>query len=126
MEWENILIAVISAVVPVLAGFLSTWLKSLYDNNKAKIKNEKAQVTLGLINDMIRAAVETTTSTYVKELKKAGTFDAEAQKEAFAKTWTAVQAQLTADAKTVIQDVYGNVEAFLTNKIEQAVEETKK
>lgn len=126
MEWEKILIAVITAVVPVLAGFLSTWLKSLYDNNKTKIKNEKAQVTLGLVNDMIIAAVETTTSTYVKELKKAGTFDAEAQKEAFNKTWVAVQAQLTTDAKTVIQDVYGNVEAFLTNKIEQTVEELKK
>ena len=74
MEWEKILIAVITAVVPVLAGFLSTWLKSLYDNNKIKIKNEKAQVTLGLVTDMIVAAVETTTGTYVKELKKAGTF----------------------------------------------------
>ena len=126
MEWEKILIAVITAVVPILAGFLSTWLKSLYDNNKIKIKNEKAQVTLGLINDMIVAAVKTTTNTYVKELKQAGTFDAEAQKEAFNKTWTAVQAQLTADAKAVIQDVYGNVDAFLTNKIEHTVEELKK
>ena len=126
MEWEKVLIAVITAVIPILAGFLSTWLKSLYDNNKIKIKNEKAQVTLGLINDMIVAAVKTTTNTYVKELKQAGTFDTEAQKEAFNKTWTAVQAQLTADAKTVIQDVYGNIDAFLTNKIEHTVEELKK
>lgn len=126
MEWEKILIAVITAVIPILAGFLSTWLKSLYDNNKIKIKNEKAQVTLGLINDMIVAAVKTTTNTYVKELKQAGTFDAEAQKEAFNKTWTAVQAQLTTDARTVIQDVYGNIDAFLTNKIEHTVEELKK
>lgn len=126
MEWEKVLIAVITAVVPVLAGFLSTWLKSLYDKNKTKIKNEKAQVTLGLVNDMIRAAVETTTSTYVKELKKAGTFDIEAQKEAFNKTWTAVQAQLTTDARTIIQEVYGNVDTFLTNKIEQTVEESKR
>lgn len=126
MEWEKILMAVITAVVPVLAGYLITWLKSLYDNNKTKLKNEKAQVTLGLVTDMIVAAVETTTSTYVKELKKAGTFDAEAQKEAFNKTWTAVQTQLTNDAKMVIQDAYGDVETFLTNKIEQIVEELKK
>lgn len=126
MEWEKVLIAVITAVISVLTGFLSTWLKSLYDKNKTKIKNEKAQVTLGLVNDMIRAAVETTNSTYVKELKKAGTFDIKAQKEAFNKTWIAVQAQLTTDARTVIQEVYGNIDTFLTNKIEQFVEEAKR
>lgn len=123
---QNVLYAIIVAVVPVLTAFLCTWLKSLYDNNKAKIQNEKVSATLGNVTDMILAAVETTTSTYVKQLKADNLFDADAQKEAFNKTFEAVKKQLTEDAAKIIKDIYGDVDLYLTNKIEQLVEKLKK
>lgn len=124
--WENILYAVITAVVPVITTFVCKWLASLYENNKTKIKNEKAQAVLGQVADMIVAAVETTTSTYVKELKAENLFDADAQKEAFKKTFEAVKKQLTEESTKIIAETYGDVETYLTNKIEQFVEELKK
>ena len=124
--WENILYAVITAAVPVITGFICTWLASLYENNKTKIKNEKAQVVIGQVTDMIVAAVETTTSTYVKALKAENLFDAAAQKEAFNKTYNAVKKQLTEESTKIIEATYGDVEEYLTNKIEQLVEELKK
>ena len=124
--WENILYAVIAAAVPVITGFICTWLASLYENNKTKIKNEKAQVVIGQVTDMIIAAVETTTSTYVKELKAENLFDANAQKEAFNKTFEAVKKQLTEESSKIIEEAYGDVETYLINKIEQLVEELKK
>ena len=124
--WENILYAVITAAVPVITGFICRWLASLYENNKTKIKNEKAQAVIGQVTDMIVAAVETTTSTYVKELKAENLFNADAQKEAFNKTFDAVKKQLTEESIKIIAETYGDVETYLTNKIEQFVEALKK
>jgi hypothetical protein len=124
--WENILYAVITAAVPVVTGFICTWLASLYGNNKTKIKNENVKAVLGQVTDMIVAAVETTTSTYVKNLKAEGLFDADAQKEAFNKTFEAVKKQLTEESTKIIAETYGDVETYLINKIEQFVEELKK
>ena len=123
---QNLLFAVIAAAVPVATTYLCRWLASLYESNKTKVKNEKAQVVLGQVTDMIIAAVETTTSTYVKELKANNIFDSNAQKAAFDKTFEAVKKQLTEESTKIIADVYGNVEVYLTNKIEQFVEELKK
>ena len=123
---QNLLFAVITAAVPVATAFLCRWLASLYESNKTKIQNEKAQVVLGQVTDMIVAAVETTTSTYVKQLKADNLFSADAQKEAFNKTFETVKKQLTEDSTQIIAETYGDVEVYLTNKIEQLVEELKK
>ena len=123
---QNVLYAVITAAVPVLTGFLCKWLASLYENNKSKIKNEKVQNILGQVTDMITATVETTTSTYVKELKAENLFTGEAHKEAFNKTFEAVKKQLTEESLSIIAEAYGDVDTYLTNKIEQAVEANKK
>jgi CMP-2-keto-3-deoxyoctulosonic acid synthetase len=123
---QELLFAIIAAAVPVATTFLCKWLVSLSEANKVKIKNEKAQATIGLVTDMIVAAVETTTSTYVKNLKAENLFDADAQKEAFNRTFNAVKKQLTEDSKKIIADTYGDVETYITNKIEQFVEELKK
>ena len=122
---KDVLFAIIAAAVPVATTFLCKWLISLSEANKVKVKNEKAQVTIGLVTDMIVAAVETTTSTYVKELKKQDLFDENAHKEAFNRTFETVKKQLTEDSKKIIAETYGDVELYLTNKIEQFVEELK-
>ena len=123
---QELLFVIIAAAVPVATTFLCKWLVSLSEANKVKIKNEKAQATIGLVTDMIVAAVETTTSTYVKNLKAQELFDANAQKEAFNMTFETVKKQLTEDSKKIIAETYGDVETYITNKIEQFVEELKK
>lgn len=122
---KEILFAIIAAAVPVATTFLCKWLVSLSEANKVKVKNEKAQATIGLVTDMIVAAVETTTSTYVKELKKQDLFDENAHKEAFNRTFETVKKQLTEDSRKIIAETYGDVETYITNKIEQFVEELK-
>ena len=119
---QNVLYVIISAAVPVLTAFACKYLQSLYEKNKDKIKNEKVQIVLGQVADMITSAVET----YVKELKANDLFDADAQKEAFNKTYEAVTKQLTDDAKKIIIETYGDIATYLTNQIEQKVEASKK
>ena len=124
-ELQNILYAVITAAVPIITGFVCKWLASLYENNKIRIKNERANVILGQVTDMIIAAVETTTSTYVKELKANNLFTKELHKEAFKKTFDTVKKQLTEESTEIITAIYGDIDEYLTNKIEQFVEELK-
>lgn len=123
---QELLLAISTAAIPVVTTFVCKWLISLSNANKVKIKNEKAQATIGLVTDMIVAAVETTTSTYVKQLKADNLFDANAHKEAFNKTYEIVKKQLTEESMKIITETYGDVETYLTNKIEQLVEELKK
>ena len=101
--------------------------EEIYNEIKKHIwfKNETIRTVLGNVTDMIASAVTTTTSTYVKNLKAEGLFDADAQKEAFNKTYEAVKQQLTAESKEIIEQVYGDIEAYLTNKIEELVETLK-
>lgn len=122
---QNLLFAVIAAAVPVVTTYLCKWLTSLSENNKTKAKNEKTKAVLEQITDMIVSAVETTTSTYVKQLKADNIFSEEAQKEAFNKTFETVKKQLTEESQKIIAETYGDVETYLTNKIEQFVEELK-
>lgn len=122
---QNVLYAIITAAVPVLTAFACRYLQSLYEKNKEKIKNEKVQIVLDQVTDMITNTVQTTTSTYVKELKANNLFDADAQKEAFKRTYEAITKQLTDDAKKIIVETYGDIETYLTNKIEPKVEELK-
>lgn len=122
---QNILYAIITAAVPVLTVYACKFLQALYEEHKGKIKNETIRTVLGNVTDMIASAVTTTTSTYVKNLKAEGLFDADAQKEAFNKTYEAVKQQLTAESKEIIEQVYGDIETYLTNKIEELVETLK-
>jgi hypothetical protein len=123
---QSILYAVITAAVPVITTFLCKWLFSLYENNKVKIKNETVREVLDKVVDMLVAVVETTTSTYVKQLKKDGTFDEAAQQEAFKRSFEAAKKLLTEESVKIIAETYGDVDEYLTNKIEQLVEELKK
>lgn len=123
---QNLLYAIIAAAVPVITTFVCKFLHSLYEEHRSKVKNERAQIVLGQVVEMIGSAVETTTSTYVKQLKASDLFDEEAQKQAFQKTYETVRCQLTNEATSIIEEVYSDVETFLTTKIEQMVEQLKK
>ena len=123
---QNLLYVIITAAVPVITTFICKYLQSLYEEHKNTVKNEKAQIVLGQVVEMIGSAVETTTNTYVKQLKAENIFDKEAQKKAFQKTYDTVKCQLTDEATAIIEEVYSDVETFLTTKIEQMVEQMKK
>ena len=123
---QQLLYAIIMAAVPVLTTFACKYLQALYEEHKSKIKNERMRIILGQVTDMVAAAVETTTNTYVKQLKADNLFDADAQKEAFNRTYNTVKKQLTSESVEIIQEAYGDIEVYIENKIEQLVEELKK
>ena len=92
---------------------------------KQKTNNEVANKYLDMLDDTIANAVLATTQTYVDSLKSAGKFDLEAQKEAFKKTYDAVMKVLTDEATTYIVTAVGDLETYITNKIEAQVKVSK-
>lgn len=123
---QNLLFAVISAAVPVVTMFICQWLQSIYNRNQNKIKDEKLASVLAKVTDIVTEAVETTTSTYVKGLKAENLFDEKAHKKAFKMTYDAVKKQITDDTAAIISEEFGDIEVYLTNKIESLVEHLKK
>ena len=125
MDWMGVLEQVFELVVyPVLSitGIYLTYLISVKIKElKQKTEDETAKKYLDMLNETISNAVLATTQTYVESLKKQGKFDAEAQKVAFKLTYDAVMKILTADAMKYLVSAVGDLETYITNKIEADV-----
>jgi hypothetical protein len=129
MEWNEILTMIFEMILFPAIGVLSIWLcmfiSAKISELKQKTKNELAHKYLSMLDNTITNAVLTTTQTYVETLKKQGKFDEAAQKEAFNKTYETVMKLLTDEAKVYIAEAVGDVEVYITNKIESEVKLTK-
>lgn len=125
MDWAVVLEQIFELIIyPVLsiAGIYLTYLISVKIKElKQKTKDETAKKYLDMLNETISNAVLATTQTYVESLKKQGKFDAEAQKAAFKQTYDAVMKVLTDDAVKYITETVGDLETYVTNKIEADV-----
>lgn len=116
------------AIIPligVLTGILIKYINSKSSEIIATTENEQTKKYIALLDNTITSCVLATTQTYVDSLKKAGKFDAEAQKTAFEMTYNAVLNVLTEDAKDYLTAFYGDLGAYMTNKIEAEVQNTK-
>lgn len=129
MDWMNFLGQIFELIIyPVLGtvGVYLTYLISVkIDEIKQKKNNDLVNKYLDMLNVTIQNAVLATTQTYVDSLKKQGKFDAEAQKAAFKLTYDAVMKVLTPAAITCITSAVGDLETYVTNKIEADVKLSK-
>lgn len=112
-------------IILPLFGVLTTILIKFFNSKSneliAKTKDEKAQKYIAMATETISSCVIATNQTYVEALKKAGTFDIEAQEKAFEMTYNAVLDILTDEAKDYLIEVYGDLTSYLTTKIEAEV-----
>lgn len=112
-------------LVGILSAYVIKWLKAKETEILDKIDNDNADKYVALLFETIRDCVSATTQTYVEALKKQGKFDAEAQKIAFTKSYEAVLAVLTDDAKMYLTNIYGDLNAFIATRIEAEVKAQK-
>lgn len=112
-------------LVGILSAYIIKWLKAKEIEILDKVDNDTADKYISLLFETISDCVSATTQTYVEALKKQGKFNAEAQKIAFAKSYEAVLAVLTDDAKMYLTNIYGDLNAFIATKIEAEVKAQK-
>lgn len=125
MDWLELVYDICKVCLIPLLGVLTTYaikfINVKEEEAKEKIENEKIDKYVGMVADTVRDCVITTTQTYVDSLKAAGSFDAEAQKEAFNRTYENVLALLSDEVKAYIVEFYGDIKTYLFNKIESEV-----
>ncbi len=122
MDWISLIIQILEVCIIPLLGVLTTF---LIDYIKTKTNNNKLDKYLDMLDKTIEDCVLATKQTYVETLKKNGAFDEAAQKEAFEKTKEAILNILNEDAKEYLNKAYGDLNAYITQKIESEVNLTK-
>lgn len=129
MEWLTLLYQVLEVCVIPLLGILTAYIVKYINMKSAeiqtKVDNDTADKYIAMLSDTITACVIATNQTYVEALKKENAFTAEAQKEAFTLTYTAVMNVLTDEAKDYLTEIYGDLTSYITTKIEAEVNISK-
>ena len=129
MEWLALLYELLEVCIIPLLGILTAYLvkyiKVKSGEIQNKVDNDNADKYIVMLTDTISACVIATNQTYVEALKKENAFTKEAQQEAFQLTFDAVMAVLTEDAKKYLVSAYGDLTAYITNKIEAEVNANK-
>lgn len=129
MEWMSLLYQIMEVCVIPLLGILTAYIIKYINVKSAEIQdqidNDLADKYVDMLAETITACVIATNQTYVESLKKQGKFDAEAQKEAFNQTYNAIMAVLTDEAKMYLTNIYGDLTAYITTRIEAEVNMSK-
>lgn len=112
---------VILPLLGALTIFAVKWINAKANSIKAETEDATLQKYVDMLSQTIAKCVVATNQTYVDALKKAGTFDAAAQKTAFNMTYQAVLAILSSEAKTYITEAVGDFETYLIKLIEAEV-----
>jgi hypothetical protein len=112
-------------LLAVLTGYLVQWIKAKTAEATEKNQKDVFDKYITMLGETIAKCVSATNQTYVDALKKAGSFDAEAQKHAFDMTLTAVMSVLGKDAIEYLTAIYGDLTGYLTTLIEAEVKAQK-
>lgn len=89
------------------------------------MESELLRQALNEATDAVYAAVTYTSQVYVDSLKQSGSFDKAAQEQALKTALQKAEAMLAEDTKKLLESLYGNLQDWLTVKIEQAVRDQK-
>lgn len=112
---------VLIPLLGVLVTFFVKWVNVKSAEIAASTDNALMNKYLSMLTTTITDCVIATNQTYVDSLKVEGKFDAEAQKKAFSLTCNAVLSILTEDAKEYLSESLGDLESYITSKIESQV-----
>ena len=129
MDWNEILQNLFVVVIIPLLGLITKYMVQFFmvknEEIKATTDNEIFKKYFDMLNKTITNCVIATNQTYVDALKDKNAFTAEAQKEALQKTYNAIMAILSEDAKDYLTNATGDLQGYIMNLIEAQVKENK-
>lgn len=116
---------VLIPILGILTNFLVKWLSAKSLEIQNKVDSDTADKYVAMLTDTITNCVVATNQTYVDALKKEGKFDAAAQEIAFQLTKEAVLEILNEESKKYLSALYGDLDKFISYKIESEVKLNK-
>ena len=91
-----------------------------------KIKDKKLARWSCEVSTIIMSAVQTVFQEFVDVMKKNGTWNEEAAKEAKERAYKIITGQLTAELKKYIEDNFGDMKEWIMNQIESMIYQLKR
>ena len=119
-----ILYIVLTVILPVVATYVVNLIKAKIAESNIIAETTRNEDISRLVKDTlcdIMDAVLYVNQTFTDALKQKGEFNEEAQKEAFTMTYNVVMAILTNEAKDYLTEAYGDLSAYITQRIEAEV-----
>ena len=130
MEYNEIIASIFQVCIIPLLGVLTTffvkWVNAKSEEIQMNIDDATMKKYLNMLTDTVTDCVIATNQTYVESLKQQGKFDMNAQREAFSITSAAVMEILSDEAKIYLTAAVGDLNAFITQKIEAEVNINKR
>lgn len=117
----NALIDIGIAVLIALSGVAIAFLKTKINEINASSNNATANRIRKEVAEAVEDAVTAVNQTFVEELKNEKLFDEEMQQKAFERALEGTINALSRETVDFINSTYGDIEVWLTDKIEAAV-----
>lgn len=118
---SNIFQVCIIPLLGVLTTFFMKWVNAKSAEIQANINDATLKKYMEMLTSTITDCVIATNQTYVESLKAQGKFDVAAQQRAFELTSKAVMEILSEEAKIYLTSAVGDLNAYITKKIEAEV-----
>lgn len=118
MSWNDVLIDVVNVAFKAIITLTIPYLFSLIAQ---KVKNDKVKDAMKQGEEFVVESVGMVNQTFVDQLKKDGKFDKEAQQQAFAMCFENWKMIASDKLKEAITKEVGNIDEWLTSKIEYTV-----
>lgn len=118
---QEVLNIILSALSIAVTGLVS-WGVSLFISwMNSKIKDQELAKHLTKVTQIVTDAVMNVYQSFVETLKANGGFTEECQKQAKEKALEIINSQLTEELKSYISSNYGDIQIWLSNKIESVI-----
>ena len=95
------------------------------ENVKTKTTNEQTQKYLDLAEKTLTQCIQSTTETFVSEVKKSGEFTKETGSQAFIQSKEAFLSTISTEVETAIKDSYGDMDKWIEVAIESILADQK-
>lgn len=118
---SELLLAVITAVVPVLTGYGISLIRKASDHFTAKTNSHILQNILSEVSESVQNGVSAVNQTYVSTLKKEGVFTKEAHQKAMEKALEICMFSISQETQAFLDDEYEEITEYLKARIEAEV-----
>lgn len=129
MDYNELITSIFQIVIipflGILVGAFVKWINLKKEEYMAGEHNALVVKYYEMAIDTIQQAVLCANQTYVDALKKEGTFDKQAQEKAFQMVYNHVILMLGKEGQKYLEELVGDVGAFLTVEIEAEVNKAK-
>lgn len=123
--YRELVLGIITLVVTCLGGIVTKFISTKISQTCKNTEDTEKQLFFIWLEDLVEKCINTTTQTYVQELKKAGKFGAAEQKIALQKTTESVMTLLTDANTTILNNYVGDVTTWITVYVEDYIKRSK-